>query len=141
MTISPTDAIRDPGMFDERRIRVLVVDDSPDVAEMLVRLLGRERDLESAGALIAADEIVDEVARREVDVVILDLTMPGRPPLEACRALVERSRSCRVIAYSGYDDPATRERARCAGASELVSKNTEPGEVISAIRRVATSGP
>lgn len=122
------------------RTRVLCVDDSPDMAEMLVRLMRAQPDLEDAGALDSAEGIVDEVVRRRADVVVLDLTMPGPPPLGAIRAIADHVPSCRVIAYSGYDDPGTREAARRAGAWELVSKHGEPGDIIAAIRRAGIEG-
>ncbi len=45
-----------------------------------------------------------------------------------------------MIAFSGYDDPGTRDGACRAGARELVSKRGEPAEIIRAIRRVAGRG-
>ncbi|MEX2219648.1 MAG: response regulator transcription factor [Phycisphaerales bacterium] len=121
-------------------MRILCVDDSADIAELLSRLIRREPDLEDAGALQSADGLVDEVVRRRADVVVLDLSMPGPEPLEAIRALTVSAPLCRVIAYSGHDDPETKEAVRGAGASELVSKNGEPGDIIRAIRRAVNAG-
>jgi DNA-binding NarL/FixJ family response regulator len=117
--------------------RVLCVDDSTDMAELLVVLIRREPDLEAVGILNCADGVVEEVIRSGVDVVVLDLTMPGAPPLQTIRDLAERVPSCRVIAFSGYDDLDTRLAAQRAGAWELVAKNGGPLDIIHAIRRVA----
>lgn len=123
------------------RVRVLCVDDSPDIARMLARIIGGEPDLEDAGVLHSAQGIVDKVLRRRVDVVVLDLTMPGPDPIAAIRALAERVPACRVIAFSGYDDDQTRDEVRRAGAWGLVSKSGEPGDIVTAIRRATKSGP
>jgi DNA-binding NarL/FixJ family response regulator len=131
------DSALDAPVGSAHRTRVLCVDDSADIARMLARMVGQQSDLEDAGVLSSAEGLVEEAVRRRTDIVVLDLTMPGPPPLAAVRELVSRIPSCRVIAYSGYDDPETREEAASAGACELVSKHGEPGEILSAIRRAA----
>jgi len=115
----------------------MCVDDSPDLTDMMTWAIRQEPDLEDAGAMGSAEGIVEEVIRRRVDIVILDLTMPGPDPLGAISALADGAPLCRVIAFSGHDDPETREAARIAGAWELVSKHGEPNDVMQAIRRVA----
>jgi len=120
------------------RTRVLCVDDSPDLVEMLARLVGGAPDMVSVGKLGSAERMAEEVVLRRADVVVLDLTMPGPAPLAAIGLLAELAPHCRVIAYSGYDDFETREAARVAGACELVSKHGEPADIIRAIRRVAS---
>jgi len=110
------------------------VDDSPDIGKMLALLLRDQSDLEDAGVLYRAEGLVDEVIERRADVVVLDLTMPGPDPVLAIRALAQRVPSCRVIAFSGYDDPDTKDEVRCAGAWGLVSKKGQPEDIIRAIR-------
>lgn len=118
--------------------RVLCVDDSQDMADMLVRLVGGATDMVSVGNLGSAERIAEEVILRRADVVVLDLTMPGPAPLAAIGLLAEFAPQCRVIAFSGFDDPETAEAACAAGAYELVSKSGEPSDIILAIRRVAS---
>ncbi|MDZ4830020.1 MAG: response regulator transcription factor [Phycisphaerae bacterium] len=118
------------------RTRVLCVDDSADMSEMLALFIRRQPDMEDAGVLGSAEGIVDEVIRCRAAVVVLDLTMPGPSPLEAIRELRNQVPSCRVIAFSGYDDQDTRESAQRAGAWELVSKHGDLSDILKAIRRV-----
>jgi DNA-binding NarL/FixJ family response regulator len=66
---------------------------------------------------------------------MLDLVMPGPPPLEAIRGVLARAPACRVLVFSGYDDAETRGQALAAGAHDLVSKNLSPREIVEAIRR------
>src|SRR5689334_10017359 len=95
------------------KIRVLCVDDSPDLAEMLARCINAEFDMESVGCLHSADNLAGEVERSHADVVLLDMTMPGKDPVAALADLalfvaygrdpkVPASLVARVIAYSGY---------------------------------------
>lgn len=118
-------------------ISVLVVDDSADMAFMLTTLIDFESDMRSAGTLGSADSLVAVAKRLKPDVIVLDLTMPGHPPLEALRELCGVTPETRVIIFSGYDDRGTVEEAIDAGAWGLVSKHNEPMEVVAAIRRVA----
>lgn len=122
------------------KVRVLCVDDSEDIAELLHRLMRRDGTLEGAGVATSADGLAERVAESRADVVVLDLSMPGADPLEELRAMTERGSACRAIVMSGYDDRGTIDRAIEAGASGFVSKNGEPGEILVAIREVAKGG-
>jgi len=123
-----------PDSLADHRTRILCVDDSADVADMLARLVRSEPDLESVGTLGSAEGLVDEVIRLRAEVVVLDLTMPGPSPLAAIHDLAVRAPSCRVIAFSGYDDPGTKDEVRRAGAWGLVSKHGKPADIIRGIR-------
>ena len=120
-----------------KRIRVLCVDDAKEIADLYAGIIRRELDMDCAGTLSSADELVDEVKRSKVDVVLLDRMMPGKPPLEAVRELAQSAPDCRVIVYSGYDDQETIYAALQAGVWGYVSKHSEPDQVLEAIRKVA----
>lgn len=122
------------------RLRVLCVDDSPEIARMLSRLLRDQDDMEDVGALNTTDGVAHVVAKKMVDVLVLDLSISGPPPLQAIAAVTQRVPSCRVLAYSGHDDPGTCRQVRDAGACELVSKRGEPHDIIHAIRRAGGRG-
>jgi len=120
--------------------RVLCVDDSPDICDLLSQMMRGQADLECVGSLGSAAGLVEEARLKRADVVVLDLTMAGADAMGAMRALVEALPACRVIAYSGHDDARTRETARAAGACELVSKHGEPWDILRAIRRARDGG-
>lgn len=117
---------------------VLLVDDSPDILSSLEMILDDESDLSCVGTLRSADELVSQVATQQPQVVVLDLTMPGRPPLEALVELRDRFPKTRVIVCSGYDDPATLDAVTDAGAWGFVNKHSDPDEILAAIRAVAS---
>jgi DNA-binding NarL/FixJ family response regulator len=117
-------------------IKVLVVDDSAAISELYALVIDRTDGLECVGTLASADDLVAEVARLRPDVVLLDLTMPGKDPLAALAELEAAPHQARVIAFSGYDDDATVESVISAGAWGLVSKQEPPTSVIEAVRRV-----
>lgn len=121
------------------RTRVMCVDDSEDIGEMLRRLVLRTDDLEFVGSLVSTGGLAGEVERRRPDVLVMDLSMPGECPLEAIREIAACRPGCRVIAYSGTDDAALLNAAMDAGAREHRSKAAEPAGIIECIRRVARS--
>ncbi|HYE03070.1 MAG TPA: response regulator transcription factor [Phycisphaerales bacterium] len=121
-------------------IRVILVDDSPDITGLYRRLVDSEPDMCCVGTLGSATGLEQLARGSGADVVVVDLSMPGPEPLEAIRALVEQSPGCRVVAFSGYDDEQTASAAYSAGAWGLVSKHDSPEALLVAIRRVAAGG-
>jgi len=120
-------------------IRVLFVDDNEDLRNMMCRLIDSAPGMKSAGSIESADALEAEVEKRNPDVVLIDLTMPGRSPLLAIHALSKLGIRVKVVAYSGHDDPETISSALDAGASELVSKSLDPQSVVAAIRRICAA--
>jgi two-component system response regulator DesR len=125
------------GRVETEKIRVLCVDDSDDIAQMLERSVAAEPDMTSVGRLPGADDLVSEVARARPSVVLLDLTMPGKDPLSAVRELHAAHPTVRVIVYSGYDDRAAVNSAMDAGAWGFVPKHTDVSALLGVIRNVA----
>ena len=126
-------------MVQLKPIRVLIVEDSPDLAVLMGRMIQREPDLEEAGIVYSADGLAREVEGHLANVVLIDLTMPGTPPVRAIDELTRAQPACRVLAWSGYDDPQTITSAMEAGAHAYVSKSCGMSDIIAAIRKVARS--
>lgn len=111
---------------------------------MMRRCIAAEPDMENAGSLHSAGDLMAEVKRTRANIVLLDMNMPGEDPLAALRELVEAERGrgvegsgARVIAYSGRRDQAAVDRAESAGAWGYVSKDAAIPRVLDAIRQVA----
>jgi DNA-binding NarL/FixJ family response regulator len=118
-------------------IKVLCVDDSPDIASLLHAFIEAEPGLESAGCVSDAGQLLAEVKRSRPDIVILDLSMPGHDPLVILEEINREYPDTRTIVYSGYDDPENVNRAVDAGAWGYLSKDRDMAELVDAIRRVA----
>lgn len=119
-------------------VRILWVDDSPDLLRVFTKLLTKTPGFEVVGTLLQADNLVAEAGRLTPDVVMLDLTMPGKCPLEATTELSAAHPEIRTIIFSGYDDEETVRTVIKAGAWGLVPKlkGGEPGDVVAAVRQV-----
>jgi DNA-binding NarL/FixJ family response regulator len=91
-------------LTEHKSIKVLMVDDTVDIAVLFRRLIDSQKDMSCVGMLHDANQLDAEVERLHPDVVVLDLTMPGKPPLNALRELSSRSEQPRVLAFSGFED-------------------------------------
>jgi two-component system response regulator NreC len=123
-----------PSSSADARLRVLCVDDNTDFANLFANILCFEEDMTSAGTLTSADDLEAAVERHKAQVVLLDLTMPGRPPFEALASLARLRPDVAIVAFSGFDDDETRERVLKAGARGLISKSVDPHSVVATIR-------
>lgn len=123
-------------LTEQKSIKVLMVDDTVDIAVLFRKLIDSQRDMSCVGMLHDANQLDAEVDRLQPDVVVLDLSMPGKPPLNALRELSSKSQQPRVLAFSGFDDASTRQKVFEAGAWGLASKNGDPHAVLEAIRQV-----
>jgi two-component system response regulator DesR len=123
--------------LDAPRIKVLCVDDSARLTAAWQRLFQRQPDLEMVASLPSADDLVATVKDRKPDVVLMDLTMAGRDPLDAMSELARVEPDVRVLVCTGLTDPVLVERAMDAGAWGFVTKVEDPDRIIDAIRRVA----
>src|SRR5438552_2900001 len=119
------------------RIRVLCVDDSQDLCTMFAAFIDSEPDLENVGILNSADGLPEAIKHHRPDVVLLDLTMPGRDPLEALEEASKAHPESRIVIVSGYDDAERINTAIDRGAWGFVSKHGNAKQVIQCIRKVA----
>jgi two-component system response regulator NreC len=118
-------------------IRVLVVDDHAVVRAGLRRILDAEDDLEAVGEAPNGERAVFEAMEHRPDVVLMDITMPGKSGIEATRAVLQAVPTTRVLVLSMQDDPRYVREAFEAGATGYVMKEAADDEVVDAVRAVA----
>jgi DNA-binding response OmpR family regulator len=101
-------------------VKVLVVDDEVDLANALVTLL-RRRGF-AAAAVFSGTDAVARAAAGGVDVLVLDLKMPGQDGLETLRQVRQRAPAVRVIMLTGHGTVATGVEGMAAGAVDFLQK-------------------
>lgn len=116
-------------------ITLLIIDDQPSVRQGLRMRFALERDLVVIGEAGCATEAFECARRLNPDVALIDIAMPHSDGIAAIRTLRELAPECAVIVLSLNDDPATRERAMCAGAYAFVAKQEPDTLLIDVIRR------
>jgi two-component system response regulator NreC len=119
---------------------VLIVDDHAVVRTGLQLLLEAQEDMEAVGEAGTVDEAVEKAGEVRPDLVLLDLTMPGRPGLEAMPGLLMANPDVKVLILSMEDDPRYVREAFAAGARGYLLKEAVANEVVGAIREVAAGG-
>lgn len=123
-----------------RTIGVMLVDDHAIVRQGYHRLLEAEDDIAVVaehGDAESAQAALEHLPEGAVQVVVLDLAMPGRGGLALARRIAHRWPALRVLVFSMHDEPAVVSQALAAGAAGYVSKTSAPMELIQALRRVA----
>ncbi|MBI1879175.1 MAG: response regulator transcription factor [Chloroflexi bacterium] len=120
-----------------KKTSILVVDDHQVVRLGLQALLKVEPDLEVIGQAATAAEAVSLVDRLRPQVVLMDLRMPGRSGVEACRDIKQRWPETHVIMLTSYADDELVLEAINAGAEGYVLKKIEGGNLVEVIRAVA----
>jgi len=118
-------------------IRVLIVDDHAVVRSGIRRVLDAEPDIETVAEAADAERAVFEAIEHKPDVVLLDVTMPGKSGIEGMPALLQAAPEANVLMLSMQDDPHYVREAFEAGASGYVLKEAADTELVDAVRAVA----
>ena len=118
--------------------RILCVDDHELLADGLAGRMSLERDLEWAGRLPTADSLVEEAQSRHADIVLLDLDMPGRDPMEALVDLQRSAPGVKVMILSALLKDNLIDQAVQRGASGYFLKTDSPAEILQGIREIAS---
>lgn len=120
----------------ENLIRVVVIDDHAVVREGIRRVLEGEAGVQIVAEGRDGDEAVAAVERERPDVLVLDVSMPGRPWLDVIREVHRQARRTRVLVLSMYDDPEYVVESVRAGARGYLLKDSAPAELRRAVRTV-----
>jgi DNA-binding NarL/FixJ family response regulator len=120
-------------------IRVLMADDQALIRAGFRMLLDAESDIEIAGEATDGQHAVEQARALRPDVVLMDIRMPGLDGLEATRVIVADPALAhvRVVILTTYETDEYVFEALRAGASGFLLKDTEPVELIRAVRVVA----
>jgi DNA-binding NarL/FixJ family response regulator len=118
-------------------IRILLVDDHAVVREGLRALLEQQPDMQVVAEAGNADEALRMLSARAVDVVMLDLKMPGLPALEAIARLRREHTNAYVLVFTSYAEAGQVREALDAGATGYLLKDSLRDDLVRAVREVA----
>ncbi|MFD3487753.1 MULTISPECIES: response regulator transcription factor [unclassified Streptomyces] len=123
-------------MADDKRIRVLLVDDHQVVRRGLRTFLEIQDDIEVVGEASDGDEGVAGAEELRPDVVLMDIKMPGTDGIEALRKLRDLANPAKVLIVTSFTEQRTVVPALRAGAAGYVYKDVDPEALAGAIRSV-----
>lgn len=121
-------------------IRILIADDHAVVRRGLKQIVAEEPDMAVLGEAQNAPEALQELRARDWDVLVLDITMPGRGGLEVLREARASRPGLPVLVLSTHPEEQYAVRALRAGAAGYLTKETAPEELVKAIRKVHGGG-
>lgn len=121
-------------------IRLLICDDHALVREGFKQILADAPDFAVAGEAADGPEAVQAIRRGGVDVLLLDIALPGRDGLDVLKQLHQEFPKLPVLIVSTYPEKQYALRCLRLGASGYLNKGVDPAELIAAIRKVAQGG-
>ncbi len=117
-------------------LRVLIADDHALIREGMKKILKAAQEISVIREAQNAREVIEEVKKGELDVVILDISLPGKSGLELLKDLKEQYPKLPVLILSMHPEDRFAVRALKAGASGYVTKESAVDDLINAIRKV-----
>jgi DNA-binding NarL/FixJ family response regulator len=121
-------------------IRTLLVEDHTIVRAGLKLVLADAEGIECVGEAGTAEAAIQRATELQPDVIVLDVTMPGRSGVDALPDLLEAAPDARVLILSMQDDPSYVREAFARGAHGYVLKEVGDTELVDALREVAAGG-
>jgi len=121
-------------------VRTLVVDDHSIVCEGLAVLLERENNITVVGSAMTGEEAVLAARQLRLDMIIMDLVLPGLNGIDATRRILSEFPRTHIIVLSACHAPEHVRRSLRAGARGYVLKTAVGAELLRAVKVVTTGG-
>jgi DNA-binding NarL/FixJ family response regulator len=123
------------------KTRILVADDHPIVLRGLRMVLGAQPDLEVVAEATDGERAVEQAVSGDIDLAILDISMPRKTGLQAAREITHRKPEVRVLMLSMHDNEQYLFEAIRAGASGYVLKSAVDRDLVEACRAAMRGEP
>jgi DNA-binding NarL/FixJ family response regulator len=121
-------------------IRIVIADDHAIVREGLKRIVSSAAEMEVVGEAANGVEVLQRVRELAFDVLMLDLSMPGRSGMELIKLVRAQNPALRVLVLSMHQELQYAVRAIRSGASGYLTKESAPDQLVQAIRKIAAGG-
>jgi len=118
-------------------IKILIADDHTIVREGLKQILSQTPDMVVVAEASNGQEALDKLARNNIDLIVLDISMPGKDGLDVLSEVMGKRPELPVLILSMYSGEQYAVRVLKAGASGYLTKESAPDELVKAIRQIA----
>ena len=122
-------------------IRIVIADDHTIMREGLKRILDTAEDIEVVGEAVDGFEALAHARRGGFDLLLLDLSMPGRSGVELIRQIKDEMPKLPILILTMHEEEQYAVRAIRAGARGYLTKESAGTQLLSAIRKVASGRP
>ena len=124
-------------MTEEETTSLMIVDDHEMVREGLQAILEESREFEVIGHAADGETAVARALELEPDVIIMDILLPGKSGIDACREIVDALPSVRVLMLTATNAESSVRESVNAGAMGYLQKYRDKGKLLATIRDVA----
>ena len=121
-------------------IRIVIADDHAIVREGLKRIVSSVNDMDVTGEAANSTEVMQRVRELTFDLLMLDLSMPGRSGMELIKQVRAEKPKLRILVLSMHQELQYAVRAIKSGASGYLTKESAPDQLEQAIRKIAAGG-
>lgn len=118
-------------------IKILIADDHAIVREGLKQIISGTPDMAVVAEASNGEDVLEKVSANKYDVILLDISMPGRSGLDILRQLKVEKPKLPIMMLSVHPEEQYAVRALRAGASGYLTKESAPDELIAAIRKIS----
>jgi len=118
-------------------IKLIIADDHAVVRKGLKQIFEETSDIVVAGEANSGNELLEKLRREDFDVVILDISMPGKDGLDTLKEIKAIKPNLPVLIFTIYPEEQYALRVLKAGAAGYINKESEPEILIEAIRKVS----
>ena len=117
-------------------MKIIIVDDHELIREGLKKVIARESDIEVMGEASNSDELFELLDKHEVDIVILDISMPGRSGIDIITDIKMKAPNTKILMHTMHPEDRFAVQALRAGASGYVTKNNASKSLVEALRKI-----
>jgi DNA-binding NarL/FixJ family response regulator len=120
--------------------RLLIADDHPVVREGLKKIFEKEPSFRIEGEARTGQEVINKIRKNEFDLVLMDITMPGKNWLEVLKELKAEFPKLPVLIVSMHKEDEYILRALKAGAAGYLNKDSIMTELVAAVKKISQGG-
>ncbi|RPI15904.1 MAG: DNA-binding response regulator [Ignavibacteriae bacterium] len=121
-------------------IEVFIVDDHAVVRRGIKQILSDDPEIEVTGEASDAEELMQQLYEKHWDVLILDITMPGKSGLDVLIELRQKKPEMKILILSMHPEEEVALTALKSGAAGYLNKSSVPGELVNAVKRINDGG-
>lgn len=118
------------------KIKLLIADDHTILRDGIVSLLQSEEAFTIAGTAANGYEVLDLITKKEFEVCLLDINMPGLDGMETAKLIREKKPAIKIIMLTTYNDPEIISELVQIGVSGYLLKNSDKQELVEAVNKV-----
>jgi len=121
-------------------IKILIADDHPIVRKGLKEIIEETPGMKVADEASNGQEVLEKIFKKDINVVLLDISMPGRSGLDILRDIKRQKPKLVVLVLSMHPEEQYAVQALKEGASGYLTKESAPDELLTALRKVSSGG-